>query len=335
MKRIAVIGAGGIARSVHLPSLMAISDIHVCAVCDLYIERAESAAAGFNAKCYDNYHTMLEREKPDGVFVLVQPDQSYRIVLDCMRFGADVFCEKPAGITLFQLESLAKAQQECGTVLQIGFNRRYIPLVRAVTEKMKALGGPIVQVGGSFFKNGDASFYSGCASALECDVIHVADLLCWFAGSEAQRVKALSGRVNSDVDNGWNAVLQFENGVLGTIRSNYQTGGRTHGFELHSPLASAYINLGFGTAACEADMIYFGGQKSFSLASTGTQEEHIEHFDGRIIAGSGEYYRYYGYYDEDSAFVDSMKSREAPESDIQSAIRAMRLTEAIMADCKG
>lgn len=332
MKRIAVIGAGGIARSVHLPSLRAIADIEVCAVCDIYLERARSAAAGFNAAYYDNYHTMLEAARPDGVFVLVQPDQSYRIVLDCMRFGADVFCEKPAGITLFQLESLAKIQRECGVVLQIGFNRRYIPLVKAVTEKMKSLGGPIVQVGGSFFKNGDASFYGGCASALECDVIHVADLLCCFAGSGAQRVKALSGRINSDVDNGWNAVLQFENGTLGTIRSNYQTGGRTHSFELHSPLASAYINLGFGTAACEADMIYFGGRKSFSLASTGTQEEHIEHIDGRGI--SGEYYRYYGYYDEDLAFVQSMASREKPEADIQTAIRAMRLAEAIKADCE-
>lgn len=326
-KRIALIGAGGIARGVHMPSLQDLPEVQVCGVCDLDRERAKNGASYFEgAAWYDNYRLMLEEEKPEGVFVLVQPDQSYRIALDCMRAGADVFCEKPAGITLYQLESLERTQRECGVLLQIGFNRRYIPLVQRVLEEMRALG-PIVQVNGHFFKNGDASFYDGCASALECDVIHVADLLCYFADSDAREVKAVAGRVNSPVDNSWNAVFAFENGIQGTIRSNYQTGGRTHAFELHGPNASAYINLGFGTAACEAEMIYFGGKKSFSLASTGTQEEHIVHFDG--YEENGEYYRYYGYFNEDEAFVRSMDSREPPVSDIHAAIRAMKLIDAI------
>lgn len=334
MKRIAIIGTGTIATNVHMPSLHDIPEAQVCAVCDLIPQRAQTAAEYFGgAKWYENYQRMLEQERPEGVFVLVQPDQTYRIALDAMRSGADVFCEKPAGITMFQLESLARAQKECGVLLQVGFNRRYIPLVKKVVERMEDLSD-LNQVNGHFFKNGDASFYQGCASALECDVIHVADLLCSFAQSDPQRVRAIAGRINSPVDNAWNASFRFENGILGSIRSNYQTGGRTHSFELHTSSASAYIDLGFGTASCQADILYFGGRQSHSLASTGVQTEHIEHLDGREIAGSDAYYRYYGYYEEDVAFLRSMETREAAQSNIEDAIRAMKLIDSIRADAQ-
>ncbi len=333
MKRIAIIGAGAIASSVHIPSLKDIELAEVCAVCDLNTDRAKAGAAQFkSAKWYENYHTMLEQEKPDGVFVLVQPDQSYRIALDAMRAGADVFCEKPAGITMFQLESLARAQKENNVLLQIGFNRRYIPLVKKVREVFSSLS-PLNQVNGCFFKNGDASFYDGCASALECDVIHVADLLCSFAQCDVSDATAFGGRSMSPVDNIWNSVFQFQNGMLGTIQSNYQTGGRTHAFELHCPDASAYIDLGFGSASCEADILFFGGQKSHSLASTGIQAEHFEHLDGREIAQSDEYYRFYGYYDEDLAFIKSMETRIPSEATIEDTIRAMKLIDMIRQSC--
>ena len=43
--RVGVIGAGGMAHAVHLPSLDRIPEAQVVAICDLVPERAESAAA--------------------------------------------------------------------------------------------------------------------------------------------------------------------------------------------------------------------------------------------------------------------------------------------------
>ncbi len=112
MKKIAIIGAGGIAKSVHIPSLQKIPEAAIQAVCDVIPQKAKEAAAFFpGASWYDNYHIMLEKEDLDGVFVLVQPDQSFRIVSDMMRAGLDVFCEKPAGITLFQYRKPQKTSR--------------------------------------------------------------------------------------------------------------------------------------------------------------------------------------------------------------------------------
>lgn len=331
MKRIAVIGAGGIAESVHFPSLEEIAGFEVRAVCDVEPERAKKGAARFpGASWYDNYRVMLEKEELDGAFVLVQPDQSFRIVSDLMNAGLHVFCEKPAGITLFQLKSLQRLQQEKGVLLQVGFNRRYIPLVKKVMELLAPLG-PITQVGGCFFKNSSASFYDGCASSLECDVIHVADLLCCFAGSTVKQARTVAARQDSPVDNSWNSVFTFENGVMGTIQSHYATGGRVHSFEIHSGAASAYIDLGFGAASCQADILYFNGQKSFSLASTGTRSGQIRHLDGAELAGSNDYHHYYGYYAEDQEFLHCMETGRKPSSGIDEAIRSMELIDAIRA----
>ncbi len=38
--KVAVVGAGGIARSVHLPSLSEMEDVQLVAICDLIPERA-------------------------------------------------------------------------------------------------------------------------------------------------------------------------------------------------------------------------------------------------------------------------------------------------------
>lgn len=331
IKKIAIIGAGGIAKSVHIPSLQKTPEAAIQAVCDAIPQRAKEAAAFFpGASWYDNYHIMLEKEDLDGVFVLVQPDQSFRIVSDMMRAGLDVFCEKPAGITLFQLESLKRLQEETKVLLQVGFNRRFIPLVQKVVELISPFG-PLTQVGGCFFKNSSASFYDGCASSLECDVVHVADLLCFFTGSPATEAKTVTSQVESPVVNSWNSAIYFENGATGTIRSNYATGGRVHTFELHNSQVSVYLNLGFGTAECTADIIYFNGEKSFSLASTGINTKQIHHLDGAELAESQDYYRYYGYYAEDLEFLHCMESRKAPACGIDEAIHAMKLIDLIKA----
>ena len=334
MKKIMVIGAGGIARSVHFPSLRDIikesGNIEITAVCDLIEERAKSGAAYFGDKTKWglSYLNMIDEHKPHAVFLLTQPDQSYRMSVECIKRGIDVFCEKPAGATLFQLKSLERMIRDSNVIYQVGFNRRYIPLVKEIYRIMKDTT-PITQVSGCFYKNGTSAFFNGAAGALESDVIHVMDLLCMFAGAAASSARTVAANINSEIDNAWNSVLRFENGTMGVIKSNYQTGGRVHLFEIHGPKASAYINLGFGTASCDAKIIFFGGKESYSLASTGTLYDNIGHFDGMDISGSKEMYRFYGYYDEDREFIDCIHTRKTPGANIYEAINAMGMSDLI------
>lgn len=324
---IAVVGAGGIANNIHLPALKRIDNIRVTAICDIVREKAEQTAARYNIPAvYTAYAEMISQEKPDGVFVLAEPDQLFRIALLCLDAGVDVFIEKPAGISLYQARTLQRKAEDKNRILQVGLNRRYIPLVQKVLRIMQDTT-EITQVEGCFFKNGTAAFYGGCASAFVCDTIHAIDLMQWIAGGQAKKAAMIESRVNSEVPNIWNSIIKFDNGVTGIIKANYQTGGRVHTFEIHGPAASAYINLGFGEIACAADIIYFGGQESISVSSKGAGNCRIEHIDGIALSGHDEYYMYYGYYQENLEFIQCIKSRVQPLTNISEAVKTMALVE--------
>lgn len=306
--RIGVVGAGGIAKSIHLPALSLIPEAQLCAVCDLVSDRAQAAAQAFGIpKAYASYHDMLADEKLDAVYVLVQPDALFRVASDCLIAGKHVFMEKPMGITYYQAQALKEQAAQSSRLLHVGFNRRYIPLVEQVVAKMRELT-TIHHVEGRFYKNSTPVFYGGCASAFMCDVIHVIDLLCHLAKSEtapASIVRAAtleSVHPQTGVAEAWYSSMEFASGMTGCVRSHYRTGGRVHEFELHGDGASAYINLGFGGAACTAKILYGGGE-GFSLSSSGVAQTQVLEFDGLAIAESNRYEVYYGYHAEDRIFV--------------------------------
>ena len=319
--KIGIIGAGNIANGIHLPVLAETADAEIAAVCDIIRERAESAARKFGVpKTYNLYRDMLKSENTDAVFVLTEPDQTFRIVSDCLKAGKHVFMEKPMGITAFQANSLRMTAIENKKILHVGYNRRYIPLVIEIVSQMRKLA-KINQISGYFYKNSSASFYGGCAGSFICDVIHVIDLVRHIAvGGESGNVSQVSTleTVNpeTNVPEAWYSTMKFDNGTDktdGIICANYNAGGRVHRFELHGKGVSAYINLGFGDSGCDGRILCDG--ESFSIVSGAPDNKQIREFDGIQIAGSDRYENYYGYRGEDTAFINKVLENPA-ETDI-------------------
>jgi len=78
--KVAIIGAGGIARGVHLPSLSEMEDVEMVAICDLVESRAKERAAQYGIpKVYTVYNEMFAQEKIDAVFCLVEPGNMFHI----------------------------------------------------------------------------------------------------------------------------------------------------------------------------------------------------------------------------------------------------------------
>jgi predicted dehydrogenase len=311
--KIGVIGAGGLANSIHLPFLATFSEAELCAVCDLISSRAESAAKTFGIpRTYISYYDMLNKEKLDAVFVLVPPDGLFRVASDCLLAGKHVFMEKPMGITLFQANTLRELAETQKRILHVGFNRRYIPLVKEVTRKFLELA-PLSHVEGRFYKISSPAFYNGCASSFVCDVIHVIDLVRHLAaggsGKLSRAVHAVtmeSVNPHTGIAEAWFSSMCFENGVTGAVRANYRTGGRVHQFELHGHGASAFIDLGFGNAGCSAKILHSIGPGGYSLSAAGAGKQEIIEFDGLRLAGSDKYEIYYGYGEEDRLFIKTV-----------------------------
>lgn len=325
--RVGVVGAGGIARNMHLPSLAEIEAAELVAVCDLVEAKAAKAAEDFGIPAtYVLHQEMLAHEALDAVFVLAEPDRLFRPVLDCLKAGKHVFMEKPPGLTTTQAGTLCRAARAADRVLQVGFNRRFIPLVRHVVNLMRERT-LITQVEGRFIKHGQASFYGGCGTAFECDTIHAIDLVRWVAGGEPVAAAMVEAQHEDVIPNSWNAVARFDNGVTGIIKANYQTGARVHTLEIHGPGGSAFINLGFGDSSCTAEVLLYGGQGTYSLSSKGQGKQERLTFDGKELAESDEFRVYYGFLAEDEEFIRCVQEGDRPLTDIEEGVKAMQFID--------
>jgi virulence factor len=330
--RVAVIGAGGIARNMHLPSLAEMDDVEVVAVCDILEGRAREMADKYAiARVYTLYREMLAREEFDAAFVLVEPGNLYHVAWHCLDAGRHVFMEKPPGVTCYQAESLAREADEAGRTLQVGFNRRHIPLVRHVKQIVEE-AAPINQVEGCFFKCGSGAFDRGSVSAFLSDTIHAVDLVRWLAGGEPVVAATVIGTSDEPVATSWNSVCRFDNGVTGVVRGNYRTGARVHQFQIHAPGLSAYLNLGFGEGGCDAVLLSHAGGVQYSLAARGTGDRRRIEIDGNRLAGGDEMYKSYGFFQEDRHFLDCLRDGTRPETDIHDAVKSMKLAEMILAN---
>lgn len=97
MIRVALIGAGMIVSSAHIPAYRHRSDVfEIVAVFDAFETSAKITAenAGIPA-WYTDAKEMLEKEKPDLVSVCVPNSFHKEYVMLALNFGCHVLCEKP------------------------------------------------------------------------------------------------------------------------------------------------------------------------------------------------------------------------------------------------
>lgn len=332
--KVAVIGAGGIARSVHLPSLSEMPDVKIVAICDLIPERAAEKAKQWGIpKTYTLMRDMFANEDIDAVFCLVEPGSMFHVASLSIEHGYHTFIEKPPGITAYQADSLARKADAAGKIMMVGFNRRFIPVVRKTKEIVTAQAQKITQVEGCFFKFGNAAFDKGSLCSFVSDTVHSVDLMRYLADAKyAKKAAMLINRYDSDVDNAWNGICVFDNDVTGIIKANYRVGGRVHQFQIHGVGISGFIDLGMGAdVAVKSRILVHQGEISYSMAATGKANEVSQFIDGIKLAESDKYYRYYGYYYEDRNFIDCVKSGETPETCIQDARLSMQLVDKFLA----
>ncbi len=328
--RLGIIGAGGMAKKIHVPSIMEIEECEIVAICDLYEEKAKAIAEQHGIKkTYALHHEMIANEDLDGVVVLVNPDRTYWVVDTCLKAGLNVLMEKPAGITAYQAHSMARTAEKMGKIAAVAMNRRHMPLVQEVLKRMKA-ATEITQIDSRFMKFSHIHKDWHYASAYNCDIVHALDLLRYVAGSEPKDAATLVQRFDSPVDNAWSSIVRFENGITGTLRANYKCAARFHDIEIHGPDASAYINLGFGDTKCSAQIHYNGGGSMYSAASAGVRESKVEHLDAVELAGSEKYSHYYGYKAENVDFVQCLLNGTKPLCSIEDAAKSMDMLELLL-----
>lgn len=312
MVRVAMIGAGRMANSVHYPSLASFDDVEIAAICDLDSERLHVTADKYGVeRRYANYRTMIEEIAPDAVYVIGHPDHMYNIWQWCLSEGLNLYIEKPMGLTIHQARALAYMAEKKGCITQVSFQRRSCPMVMMLREACLKRG-PMVHAVCTFYKC-QVEPYLAARDHLTDDGVHAIDTLRWMCGGEVVQVQSLTKRVLVPDINFISAILHFDNGATGVMLNSWSSGRRIFRVEMHAPgVCVEAEHEGKGILYADGDT------------------KGIE-YDTREVAGSDEFFVYGGFQAKNREFIDCLKSGRQPGSNFADAVKTMEVAETILA----
>ncbi|WTW95685.1 Gfo/Idh/MocA family oxidoreductase [Streptomycetaceae bacterium NBC_01309] len=139
--RLAVVGAGTISQSVHLPAVHRLAGLfELAAVCDLSHSRAAAVAArnGLGVRATSDYAEILDAADIDAV-LLATPGTHARDARAALDAGKHVLAEKPLCLTTAEAAELGALAAAKGLVLQVGYMKMYDPLTEVAAAELAAL----------------------------------------------------------------------------------------------------------------------------------------------------------------------------------------------------
>ncbi|GGV28068.1 bi-domain-containing oxidoreductase [Streptomyces griseoflavus] len=142
--RLAFVGAGNYATSMLLPHLAGRDGVELSTVVTTTALSAANAQHKFGfAGATTDLDAVLGDASVDAVFVVTRHSSHAELTRKALLAGKAVFVEKPLALTEDELAGVLAAVEESGNDrLQVGFNRRFAPLLRDASERFGARTGP-------------------------------------------------------------------------------------------------------------------------------------------------------------------------------------------------
>ena len=310
--RVAMIGAGAMANTVHYPSLAAFADVELAAICDLDPGRLHATADQYGVEGrYEDYRRMVEEVAPEAVYAIGQPHLMYEVWMWCLRQGLNLYIEKPMGLTLHQAQMLAHVAEQQGCITQVSFQRRTCPMVVQLRDECLKRG-PIVHAVCRFYKCA-TSPYLEVRDHMMDDGVHAIDTVRWMCGGEVVGIQSVTRRVRVPDINFISALLQFDTDATGLLLCSWVSGRRIFAVEMHAPgICVEAEHEGKGRLYAEGD-------------TTGVE------YDTREVAGSDELHVFGGFQAKNREFIDCVQAGKLPGSHFGDAVKTMEVAEAILA----
>jgi predicted dehydrogenase len=230
--------------------------------------------------------------------------------LDCLNAGKHIFIEKPPGATSDETQQMLDAAIANNVYGMVGFQRRYTAVTREAMRRVAAKG-PVSLVTTTFNKQilgGDGKEFT---TTLWNDVCHVVDLLRYMAGGEPVEVTAYRDKFGSQSRNCYTALVRFDNNATGVVFGDRASGGRVLRSELHGVGIGCYMKIPEEIEIHEDNKRHVMG---------GWEVDGVEQNDVN---------RYEGVLTMHEHFLDCVRNKRVPISDLRDVIHTVHLVDQI------
>lgn len=133
--KLAIIGAGLVAKTYHIPAFLRCENVKITAVCDVYEPAAIAMAEPLGAKVYTDYRELLKDPEVDTVSICTRTDTHCEMASAAAEAGKNIFLEKPMAMNEKQARRIADAVEENGVVFMLGMLNRFRTESQIITER--------------------------------------------------------------------------------------------------------------------------------------------------------------------------------------------------------
>ncbi len=227
--RLAVVGAGGFAKGMHLPNLQALShSYHLRAVVSRTGANAQAATKQFGADyASTDFKEVLKDKETDAVLIATRHNLHASMVLEALQAGKHVLVEKPLALNEKELGKIEEFFENAGSkqvpVLLTGFNRRFSKYARAIQEAVQKRTNPMIlnyRMNAGYLPLDHWAHGEEGGGRNIGEACHIYDLFTYLTGGKVVRVEAQSIKPKtgyySALDN-FVASLSFEDGSVATL----------------------------------------------------------------------------------------------------------------------
>lgn len=219
---IVIVGYGGMG-SYHAQLIEENDHVEVAGTFDL-LEGRRNASVEAGYKAYTSYEEVLADSAVEVVLIATPNDVHKDIAVRALKAGKHVICEKPVAMSSEELKEMMAAADEAGRVLMVHQNRRWDEDFRVIkqmyeSETIGSLFQIESRVHGANGIPGDWRHVKAQGGGMLLDWgVHLLDQLLFMIDSKVVSVSSnLSFILGNDVDDGFEAILLFENGIKAIV----------------------------------------------------------------------------------------------------------------------
>jgi predicted dehydrogenase len=311
---VAVVGAGAFGRNharVYRDLEQQGEAVHLAAVVDIDLQRAEQVASEFGAKAFVSISGMLAELPVQAASVTVPTVGHKAAGVELMQGGVDVLIEKPIAATIEEADALIEVAVQTQRVAQVGHLERFNAAVQAtlplVTRPM-------------FFEAHRLSVFS--PRALDVDVvldlmIHDLDIVLSFVRSPVKEIRAVGLPVLSPKVDIANVRMEFESGCVANFTASRISTERVRKLRFFQP--RQYVSIDYSRQDVVVFTVEDGGEAgvtpSIGIAKPETQQ-------GEPLLA------------ELRSFLQAVRKRGEPVVSLQEGRRALRVAFEILDEIK-
>ena len=250
------------------------TDAIVTAMCDnnpAKIENMKSKTSNKDVVYFSDYKEMLDSGLCDAVLVEVPHYQHPELVMECLKRGINVICDKPAGVYAKQVKEMNEAAKASSAKFGMMFNQRTNCLYRKMREMVKS--GEIGEIQRvtwiitnwfrtqTYYDGGSwrATWSGEGGGVLFNQCPHQLDLVQWVVGALPKYVNGFChyGKWHDiEVEDDVTAYFEYENGATGMFITTTGEAPGTNRFEISGTK---------GKLVCENNKLFFHKNASDSI----------------------------------------------------------------------